>query len=66
MAPSVEYFEEISKSELPIKTIPTKINGVEVVAGLQLDQTDKHDLVLKTFRAFIADQCQQFGGGHPG
>lgn len=66
MAPSLEYYEDISVGELPIKAIPTKINGVEVISGLQLDQTEKHDIVLKTFRAFIADLCQQFGGGHPG
>ena len=66
MAPSLEYYEDISQGDLPIKSIPTKINGVEAVVGLQLDQIDKHDQVLKTFRAFIADQCQQFGGGHPG
>jgi dihydroxyacetone synthase len=31
-----------------------------------LDESEKHDLVLRVFRCLIADLCEQFGGGHPG
>jgi dihydroxyacetone synthase len=40
--------------------------GVPGIAAMQLDDADKHDMVLKYFRAFIADLCEQFKGGHPG
>lgn len=32
----------------------------------QLQNAEKIDLVLRTFRCLIADLCQQFNGGHPG
>jgi len=43
-----------------------KTNGVPVLADISFEPQEKHDLVLKVFRAFIADQCQQYNGGHPG
>lgn len=33
---------------------------------LGLEEEEKHDRVLGTFRCLIADLCQQFDGGHPG
>lgn len=30
------------------------------------DQSQHHDLVLRSFGLLIADLCQQFNGGHPG
>ncbi|KAI9148216.1 Dihydroxyacetone synthase [Paramyrothecium foliicola] len=65
MAPSLEVLENTVEG-LPVKTLATQINGVPAVSTLELDRADQHDKVLKVFRAFIADQCQQFGGGHPG
>lgn len=32
----------------------------------QLQNGEKIDLILRTFRCLIADLCQQFNGGHPG
>jgi hypothetical protein len=36
------------------------------VAAVELKDIEKSDFVLKYFRAYIADLCQQFNGGHPG
>ena len=65
MSPSLETYETVADN-LPIKPVITKVNGTASVAAFQLDQADKHDHVLGTFRAYIADLCQQFNGGHPG
>jgi dihydroxyacetone synthase len=65
MAPTLEYYDQVSHA-LPVNPVATKVNGVPAVAAVQLEQSDKHDLVLNHFRAYIADLCQQFNGGHPG
>ncbi|OAL48268.1 hypothetical protein IQ07DRAFT_514332 [Pyrenochaeta sp. DS3sAY3a] len=65
MSPSLEFYDKVSE-ELPIKPLATKVNGVTGIAAVQLDGSDKHELVLAHFRAYIADLCQQFNGGHPG
>lgn len=65
MSPSLEFYDKVSE-DLPIKPVVTKINGTTGVAAVTLDQSEKHDLVLNYFRAYIADLCQQFNGGHPG
>lgn len=65
MAPTLEYYDEVSH-DLPIKPVAAKVNGVPAVAAVQLDGSEKHNLVLRYFRAYIADLCQQFNGGHPG
>ncbi|EON62588.1 hypothetical protein W97_01812 [Coniosporium apollinis CBS 100218] len=65
MSPSLEFYEDVARS-LPVKPIAAEINGVTSILGLQLEEADKHDLVLRYFRAFIADLCEQFKGGHPG
>ena len=62
MAPSLEE----TVSDLPINTKSTNINGTNAISSLRLDESSQHDLVLKVFRAYIADLCQQFNGGHPG
>jgi dihydroxyacetone synthase len=31
-----------------------------------LESAEKHQRVMGVFRAFIADQCQQYGEGHAG
>lgn len=33
---------------------------------LQLQEEEKHDKVLQTFRCLVADLCQQFNGGYLG
>ncbi|KAJ0158506.1 Dihydroxyacetone synthase, partial [Colletotrichum tanaceti] len=66
MAPSLELYEKATEG-LPVKPNVTNTHGVPAaVADLKLESSDKHDRVLKLFRAFIADLCQQFNGGHPG
>ncbi len=66
MAPSLEPYTDAAGGEQG-KTAAEPI-GVPVAggAGLQLDGAGKHDLVLAVFRAYIADLCEQFKGGHPG
>jgi dihydroxyacetone synthase len=65
MSPSLEFYDKES-AELPIKPVATKIHGVTGVAAVELKDIEKSDTVLKYFRAYIADLCQQFNGGHPG
>ena len=65
MAPTLEFYDEVSH-DLPVKPVAAKVNGVPAVAAVQLADSEKHDLVLRYFRAYIADLCQQFNGGHPG
>lgn len=65
MAPSLEVYEKAAQP-LPVKPVITNAHGLPAVANLEFESADKHDRVLKVFRAFIADLCQQFNGGHPG
>jgi dihydroxyacetone synthase len=65
MSPSLEFYDKV-QDDLPVKPVVTKINGVSAVAAVQLEDVEKSDLVLRHFRAYIADLCQQFNGGHPG
>jgi dihydroxyacetone synthase len=65
MSPSLEFYEKVHE-DLPVKPVVTKVNGVGAVAAVQLEGIEKSDLVLRYFRAYIADLCQQFNGGHPG
>jgi hypothetical protein len=62
MSPSLEFYDKVSH-ELPVKPIPTKVHGVIGVAAVELKDIEKSDTVLKYFRAFVADLCQQFNGG---
>ncbi|KAH7216277.1 Transketolase, thiamine diphosphate binding domain-containing protein [Fusarium oxysporum] len=64
MAPTLELNERAAVDKIVVKPLPS--NGSTTVAGLNLESPEKHDRVLKVFRAFIADLCQQFNGGHPG
>jgi dihydroxyacetone synthase len=63
MAPSLEFYQDVA-SGLPVA--PTKMAAINGVSGLELEESEKHDLVLRVFRCLIADLCEQFGGGHPG
>lgn len=65
MAPSLEV-NDVATEGLPLKAATTQINGVPAVSNLEMEGSEKHDRVLKVFRAFIGDLCQQFNGGHPG
>lgn len=43
------------------------MNGIsDKLVHVDFEDAELNDRVLKTFRCFIADLCQQFGGGHPG
>ncbi|EON64397.1 transketolase [Coniosporium apollinis CBS 100218] len=65
MPPSLQSYEEVSSS-LPMKVVPKKNGVVNGASSLRLEESEKHDLVLRVFRCFIADLCEQFKGGHPG
>lgn len=65
MVPSLEAYDKAA-GPLPVKPVKTNAHGLPTVANLEFEGSDKHDRVLKVFRAFIADLCQQFNGGHPG
>jgi dihydroxyacetone synthase len=62
MSPSFEFYDKVSH-EMPVKPIPTKVHGVIGVAAVELKDIEKTDLVLKYFRCYVADLCQQFSGG---
>lgn len=65
MAPHIQDDQFISTQP----TATTKSNIVEKLKAtnpLTLEGSDKHDLVLRVFRCYIADLCEQFKGGHPG
>ena len=67
MTPSLEPFTEISnggEAKLTGKSSGATTDKSSV--ALRLQGADKHDLVLAVFRAYIADLCEQFKGGHPG
>jgi len=51
---------------LPVKPLLTRTNVTAGVAAFKLEHSDQHKQVLGIFRAYIADLCQQFNGGHPG
>jgi dihydroxyacetone synthase len=63
MAPSLEVFEQVVNND-PIAAL--KAANDLARSGIKIESPEKHDKVLKVFRAFIADLCQQFNGGHPG
>lgn len=65
MAPSFEAYDEAT-SNIPVKAIPTQNGVANGTTTLQLEEEEKHDLVLRVFRCLIADLCEQFKGGHPG
>ncbi|KAE9987409.1 hypothetical protein EG328_002765 [Venturia inaequalis] len=54
-------------SNLPLRLTP-KANGNKTAntSSLQIEDGEKIDFVLRTFRCLIADLCEQFSGGHPG
>lgn len=54
-------------SNLPLRLTP-KANGNKTAntSSLHVEDGEKIDFVLRTFRCLIADLCEQFSGGHPG
>lgn len=60
MAPglTLNSYEEVTSS-LPTKALPNTISTAQF-------DSDENALVLKVFRSYIADLCEQFKGGHPG
>jgi hypothetical protein len=65
MAPCLEEVED-AVSALPVETTSKRIDGVEAIQTLKLEEDEKHGLVLGVYRCLIADLCEQFKGGHPG
>lgn len=67
MAPSAVPVEDSDVRHLPLN-LDGKQNGSDVahVENVKMEEFEKTDLVLKTFRCLIADLCHQFGCGHPG
>ena len=57
---------ELALEPLPIETVTTEAENGDRIDHLQLDESNKHDKVLRVFRCLIADLCEQFKGGHPG
>lgn len=69
MAPSAVPVETVDHLPLELgKKQDGATNGTAhgQLESLQVGDTEKIDLVLRTFRCLIADLCQQFKGGHPG
>lgn len=67
MAPSLEPLKETTnggQSKPVVK--PTGAVTSDTRADINLKGSEKHGLVLAVFRAYIADLCEQFKGGHPG
>lgn len=62
MAPALELLPKAVEA-LPAKAVSALRNGI---SDQQLESPEKHDRVMKVFRAFIADVCQQYGEGHVG
>ena len=66
MAPSLTDFEYATSLQ-PVKVNQSKTDGKNAFHdSLQLQESEKHDLVLRVFRCLIADLREQFKGGHPG
>lgn len=65
MAPSLESLPTAANGD-QVKPVSKSLGGVIRATGTQLEGADKHGLVLGVFRAYIADLCEQFKGGHPG
>ena len=51
-------------SDLPQKPVLGSKNEGLPIAKIQ--DVQKTDFVVRTFRCLIADLCEQFRGGHPG
>ena len=67
MAPSLEPPKEVTNGgqSRPVAKSSGAIAS-DPGSTLKLESAEKHDLVLAIFRAYIADLCEQFKGGHPG
>jgi dihydroxyacetone synthase len=65
MSPSAVDQNDVAN--LPLK-LNGKANGTKParVEDVKMEEFEKTDLVLRTFRCLIADLCHQFGCGHPG
>lgn len=59
MAPSAVPINDLSPT-------PQKLATSKMAAAPILEDDEKTDLVVRTFRCLIADLCEQFKGGHPG
>lgn len=64
MAPGLVEQKDVDHLPLDIKGKANGANGT--TDDIKIDEFEKTDLVLRTFRCLIADLCHQFGCGHPG
>jgi dihydroxyacetone synthase len=55
-----------SVSQLPVQVVSSGKATSHGLLEVKRDAASQDELVLKTFRCFIADLCEQFKGGHPG
>ncbi|SMR54755.1 unnamed protein product [Zymoseptoria tritici ST99CH_3D1] len=62
MSPSAVSEKDVANTQISLKSNGSKAT----VEDIQMEEFEKTDLVLKTFRCLIADLCHQFGCGHPG
>lgn len=54
-------------SQDDVANLPLQINGKQAgVENVKMEESEKTEKVLATFRCLIADLCHQFGCGHPG
>lgn len=65
MAPSAVDVGQKDVDHLPLK-LNNKVNGASHIEDVQMAARDQTDYVLKAYRCFIADLCQQYNMGHPG
>jgi dihydroxyacetone synthase len=62
MAPSAVSEKDVANTQINLKSNGSKGS----VDDIKMEEFEKTDQVLKTFRCLIADLCHQFGCGHPG
>ncbi|KAL9043849.1 MAG: hypothetical protein Q9214_002977 [Letrouitia sp. 1 TL-2023] len=58
--------EATFQHKLQDSPVEAMANGSVTRSRPQLEDEEKHDKVLRTFRCLVADLCQQFNGGHAG
>nr|POE54471.1 hypothetical protein CFP56_41409 [Quercus suber] len=68
MPPSAVAVHQDDIDHLPLKFAGKDdgANATALVEDVRMDSSDKTDHVLKAYRCFIAELCQQFNMGHPG
>lgn len=65
LSPSLEFYDKI-ENEVPVTPLATKLHNIPSIVAVRLGDSEKHDLTLCYFRAYIADLYQQFNERYPG